>query len=151
MKEDSRSAGALRVRQRFEAPAERVFNAWLDPAMAGTWLFATASRPMAHVEIDPRVGGAFRLRERSGDADVEYRGKYVEIAAPRRLVFTLRLKNSPAVVTRVTAEVIPLKTGCELTITHENIPPDHATRLEGRWTGMLYGLGSKLKSALSSS
>jgi uncharacterized protein YndB with AHSA1/START domain len=148
MKDDPRSAGspsAIRVVQRFDAPADRVFDAWLDPAMAGTWLFATATRPMAHVEIDPRVGGAFCLLERSGGTDVEYRGRYVEIVPPRRLVFTLATKNSPKVATRVTAEIVPRKTGCELKLTHENVPPDHARRTEGRWAGMLYGLGTKLR------
>jgi uncharacterized protein YndB with AHSA1/START domain len=127
--------------QRFAAPAKRVFEAWLDPAMASTWLFATASHPMARAEIDARVGGAFRL----ADAEAEYRGKYLEIVPPRRLVFTLLLKNRPPAVTRVTAEVVPLKTGCELRLTHENVPPGHAHRTEARWAGMLYGLGTKLR------
>ena len=145
MKDNPRSVGALRITQRFDAPAERVFEAWLDPAMASTWLFATATRPMAHVKIDPRVGGTFRLLERSGGTDVEYRGRYVEIVPPRRLVFTLAMKNlSPKVATRVTAEIMPRRTGCELKLTHENVPPDHATRIEGRWAGMLYGLGTRL-------
>ena len=145
---DPRSAGnpsSIRIGQRFEAPAERVFEAWLDPAMASTWLFATATRPAAHVKIDPRVGGTFRLLERSGGTDVEYRGRYVEIVPSRRLVFTLAMMNGPAVETRVTAEVVPLKTGCELRVTHENVPPDHAHRTEGRWAGMLYGLGTRLR------
>jgi uncharacterized protein YndB with AHSA1/START domain len=141
---DERGAGAVRVAQRFEAPAERVFEAWLDPAMAGTWLFATASRPMTQVEIDPRVGGGFRLRDDAGSANVEYRGRYVEIVPPRRLVFTLALKNGAKAATRVIAEIVPRKTGCELRLTHENVPPDHASRIEGRWAGMLYGLGTKL-------
>ena len=153
-KADPRSAGnpsairhppfAIRVVGRFDAPPDRVFGAWLDPAMAGTWLFATASRPMARVQIDPRVGGSFRLLERSGGTDVEYRGRYVEIDPPRRLVFTLAMKSSPEAATRVIAEIVPRKRGCELKLTHENVPPDHATRIEGRWAGMLYGLGTRL-------
>jgi uncharacterized protein YndB with AHSA1/START domain len=145
MKDDPRSAGAVRITQRYDAPAERVFNAWLDPAMAGTWLFATASRPMARVEIDPRVGGSFRLLERSDGTDVEYRGRYVEIVPSRRLVFTLAAKNGPKIATRVIAEIVPLRTGCELRVTHENVPPDHAHRTEARWAGMLYGLDTKLR------
>lgn len=136
---------AIRVVQRFDAPADRVFDAWLDPAMAGTWLFATASAPMARTEIDARVGGEFRLLGPAGDAPTEYRGKYLEIARPRRLAFTLALRNTPKVVTRVVAEFVPLKAGCELRLTHENLPPDHARRTEGRWEGMLYGLGTRLR------
>jgi hypothetical protein len=85
--------GAIRVTGRCDAPASRVFDAWLDPGIAGKWLFATAARPIAHVEIAPR------------------------------------------------------KRGCELTLTHECVPQERAADLEGRWTGILYGLGMMLDSA----
>jgi uncharacterized protein YndB with AHSA1/START domain len=134
----------VRVSQRFDASPERVFDAWLDPAMASAWLFATASRPVARVEIDARVGGSFRFVDWRGGHEVEHAGEYLEIVPPRRLVFTLAMENSPRVVTRVTAEIVELDAGCELTLVHRNVPPDHATRTEGRWTGMLYGLGTKL-------
>jgi hypothetical protein len=47
----------IRVDARYDATCERVFNAWLDPDVAGRWLFATATRPIAHVEIEPRETG----------------------------------------------------------------------------------------------
>src|SRR5450755_2174570 len=53
---------AIRVKKRYDAPSRCIFNAWLDPEVAGKWLFATASRPMAHVEIDGRVGWLVLLR-----------------------------------------------------------------------------------------
>src|SRR5688572_24234549 len=94
----------VRVTQRYRASPERVFDAWLDPAMASTWLFAMASRPITRVEIDPRVGGAFRFVDQNDRERIEYTGAYVEIDPPRRLVFTLSMENSPKVVTRVIAE-----------------------------------------------
>jgi uncharacterized protein YndB with AHSA1/START domain len=137
-------SAAIRVARRFRAPAERVFRAWLEPAVAGRWLFATASEPMAAVDIDPRVGGAFRLAERRSGARVEHAGRYVEIVPHRRLVFTLAMADRPRVVTRVTAEINPLKNGCELALIHENVPPERASETEARWTGVLYGLGETL-------
>lgn len=134
----------IRLAQRYGAPAERVFDAWLDPALAGRWLFATATRPAARVEIDARVGGVFRFVERRGGRETEHAGRYVEIVPPRRLVFTLSLEGSPTLMTRVTAEIVPLKTGCELRLAHENVPPELARHTEGRWSGMLYGLGTIL-------
>jgi uncharacterized protein YndB with AHSA1/START domain len=131
----------VRVTQRYGATPERVFDAWLDPKTAGAWLFATAWRPMSRVEIDARRGGPYRLADGKG---TEYTGRYIEIARPRRLVFTLSLANSPRVVTRVTAEIEPLRSGCELRLVHENVPPDRAPLTEGRWTGILYGLGETL-------
>ena len=55
---------AVRVRRRFGTSPKRVFDAWIDPGVAGKWLFATASRPMTDVEIDARVPGSFRFADR---------------------------------------------------------------------------------------
>ncbi|MHB1141642.1 MAG: SRPBCC family protein [Sulfuricaulis sp.] len=134
---------AIRLMRRFRAPPRRVFDAWLDPEMAGRWLFATASRPMTDVEIDARVGGGFRLAEWRNGESHEHHGRYLEIVPPHRLVFTLRERRG---ATRVIVEITPHKRGCELRLHHENVPPDRAHDTEARWTGILYGLGETLAS-----
>ena len=63
-------SAVVRVDARYGALPERVFNAWLDPDVARQWLFATATRPLAHVAIDARAGGSFRFVERQGGAGV---------------------------------------------------------------------------------
>jgi len=135
---------AIRVTRRFSAPPECVFDAWLDPEVAGKWLFATASRPMVRVAIDARVEGSFCFVDRQYGKDLEYTGEYLEISPPRRLVFTLAAEHQPQVLTRVRVEIAPRATGCTLTLTHENVAADYASRTEARWTGMLYGLGETL-------
>jgi len=137
----------LRVTRRYGAPSARVFNAWLDPEVAGRWLFATASRSIAHVEIDARVEGSFCFVDRRNGEITEYTGEYVEIVPHRRLVFTLSMEEHPPAITRVMVEIAPLKKGCELKLTHENVPQDRASHIQGRWTGILYGLGVTLDSA----
>ncbi len=132
---------AIRLTRRFRAPPRRVFDAWLDPGVAGRWLFATASRPMTEVEIDARVGGGFRLADRRNGASTEHHGRYVEIVPYRRLVFTLREERR---ATRVTVEINRRRQGCELCLRHENLPPERVHDTEARWSGMLYGLGETL-------
>lgn len=131
------SHARIRVARHFRASPSCVFDAWLDPQTARLWLFATAMRPMARVRMDARAGGSFSLVERSGGAETEYAGEYIELVRPRRLVFTLRLPD----ITRVAAEFVPLKTGCELVVTHDRLPPRLAGAMQARWTGVLYGLG----------
>jgi uncharacterized protein YndB with AHSA1/START domain len=137
---------AIRVAHRYEDSPRRVFSAWLDPAVAGKWLFATASQPIAHVEIDGRVGGAFRFVDRHAGKTTTYAGQYREIVADRRLVFTLLMEPHPVVITRVTIAIAPIVKGCVLTLTHDNVPGRHASHVEGRWAGILYGLGQVLGS-----
>jgi len=134
---------SIRVTHRFSVPPDRVFDAWLDPAVAGKWLFATASRPIARVAIDARVEGSFRFVDRHEREQVEYSGEYVEIERPRRLAFTL----SAPYESRVVVRILPRKSGCDLELIHENVPPDRAGHTEARWTGILYGLGVMLESS----
>ena len=42
----------LRVTRHFEASPERVFDAWLDPAQVGQFLFATPGGRSVRVEVD---------------------------------------------------------------------------------------------------
>ena len=142
---------AVRVDARFSAAPRRVFNAWLDPDVAGSWLFATATRPIAHVEIDARVAGPFRFVERREGSRVEHTGEYVEIVPPRRLVFSLALDDRPRVLTRVSVEIEPRETGCKLSLKHEDLPADRVHDMETRWTGILYGLGVTLDSSVADS
>ena len=135
---------AIRITRRFNAPPEDVFDAWIDPEIAGQWLFATASRPMTRVEIDARVEGSFCFAEQRDGEIIEYTGEYVEIVPHRRLAFTLSMEDHWYVTTRVMVEIIALKTGCELTLVHEDVPSHYAGYTEARWTGILYGLGVTL-------
>src|SRR5262245_29523384 len=135
----------VRVTQRVTAPPERVFAAWLDPKLAGRWLFATASRPMARVSIDGRVGGSFCFAQDEDGETTEYSGVYIEVAPPRRLVFTLAIDRQPMEASRVTVEIVPWRSGSEVSLMQERVPLHYANRIETRWTGILYGLGITLE------
>ncbi len=142
----TRGPGVIRVGRRLGASSKCAFDAWLDPDLARGWLFATATRPLARVDIDARVGGAFRLVERPYGENIEHAGAYLEILPHRRLVFTLSVERFPRLVTRVIVEIAPLDAQCALTLTHEGVPPDCLKCTKARWTGILYGLGATLDS-----
>jgi len=135
---------SVRVTRRFSASPERVFDAWLDPATAGRWLFATATGRMVRAEVDPRVGGSFTVTERRDGEDVEHSGEYLEIDRPRRLVFSLSVNSSKS--DRVMIEFVPAGAGCALTLTHEMKPEwaEYASRTEAGWASILDGLAATL-------
>jgi len=134
----------VRVTRRFDAPAERIFDAWLDPKTAGRWLFATATGRMVRVEIDARIGGRFIFVDRRDGEDVEHRGEYLDIDRPRRLVFTFGVPKYSSETTRVCIDIVPLDTGCELTLTHEGVLPEYAERTKAGWTEILGRLAAGL-------
>jgi uncharacterized protein YndB with AHSA1/START domain len=138
-------SSAIRIVQRYDASAADAFVAWLDPEVARTWLFATASRPVARVEIDAREGGMFRFSDRIFGRPVIHVGRYVTIVRDRRLVFDLRMPDSHR-TTRVSVELSSRENGCELALSHLDVPPERAEEVEARWMGILYGLGETLAS-----
>ena len=142
----SESAVSVQVTRRFDASAERVFDAWIDPATAGKWLFATKTGRMVRVEIDPRVTGPFTIVDRRDGEDVEHTGEYLEIDRPRRLVFAFRVPKYSQVTTRVSVDIVPLESGCQLTLTHEGVLPDYVSRTDSGWGTILDALAETLAS-----
>jgi uncharacterized protein YndB with AHSA1/START domain len=134
----------VRVERRFAASAERVFDAWLDPARAGQFLFATPTGQMVRVDIDARVGGRFVIVERRDGVDTEHTGVYEVIDRPSRLVFTFAVPMYSAEYTRVTLDITPDGEGCHLTLTHEGVLPEWAEGTAGGWTMILEGLDKAL-------
>ncbi len=135
------STGTICVTHRYKATAERVFDAWLDPQLAGKWLFATDTGQMVKVELDPRVGGRFNFTDRRDGDDVEHVGEYLEIDRPRKLVFTFGVPKFSPLMTKVTVEIKPLTFGCELTLTHEGVLAEYLEGSKGGWTMILDKLG----------
>jgi uncharacterized protein YndB with AHSA1/START domain len=130
----------VRVVRRFAIAPERVFDAWLDPATAGKFLFATPTGRMMRVEIDARIGGTFAFVERRDGEDVAHVGEYLEIDRPCRLAFTFAVPKFSAQSTTVRIAIAPDGAGCSLTLTHEGVLRDYAERTEQGWTRILDGL-----------
>ena len=138
----TQTTATVRVKHRFTASAERVFDAWLDPAKARRFLFATPTGQMVRAEIDPRVGGQFTFTDRRDGEDVDHTGEYLEIDRPRRLVFTFMVPKYSSVVTRVTIDIVPLESGCELTLTHEGVLKEYEEGSKEGWSGILAALAT---------
>jgi len=101
------STTPVTVTRRFAVPPDRVFDAWLDAAWVGRWMFGPGVRDerIRHLTLDPRAGGRFSFAvERQGQV-VDHVGNYLEIDRPRRLVFTWGVNGSGS--SRVTVTLAP--------------------------------------------
>lgn len=134
---------SVTVERRLAAPPETVFDAWVDPAGLGLWLFRTPTGTLAWVEVDPRVGGGFRVDERRDDGVAEHHGEYVALDRPHRLAFDFWTSFS-AERTRVTVDIAPAEGGSLLTLTHAGVWPDWADKTRMGWTMILDGLEGSL-------
>ena len=138
----------VRVSRRFLAPADKVFDAWLDPVLLGQWMFGPRLRDeqVLHLNVDPRVGGAFSFLVRRPGGEVEHIGTYREIDRPEWLAFTWGVAGESTDESVVAIDIKPLDFGCELTLTHEMDPKwaEYAERTKTGWTKMIEALAEVL-------
>lgn len=128
----------LSVSHHYAFPPERVFDAWLDPARAAKFLFATRTGEVIRCEIDARIGGKIVVVDRRPDmGDVEHLGMIVELDRPRRLAFDFSVPAYDPRPTRVTLDFKPTPEGCEIVLTHRGVEPDYVERTHQGWAMIL--------------
>ena len=125
---DVRSDLALVITRSFDAPRERVFDAWLDPVGIGKWIGPRNIRAEA-LESSPKVGGNYRIQMRGTDGSDGpiVSGIYREIVRPERLVFTWAWETAhsqgmPGGETIVTLTFRERGGKTEMTLRHEGFP-----------------------------
>jgi uncharacterized protein YndB with AHSA1/START domain len=129
------------VRREIAAPAQELFDAWLDPASLAVWMRPGDTLRSA-IKVDPRVGGNFEIVMHTPGGAVPHTGTYKEIDRPRRLVFTW---NSPYALNNdslVTVEFRPSRGATEIVLTHEKLPSEEmvAAHTKG-WSDILVLIG----------
>ena len=138
----------VRISRRLGAPPEQVYDAWIDPEMIGRFMFGPGQRDeeVVRIAIDARVGGSFSFVVRRQGQELDHVGKYLELARPRRLVFTWRVEPSKD-DSRVTIDIAAKDGGSELTLTHELHPAwaDYVDRTAQGWNKIIGALDSALR------
>lgn len=117
----------VRVTHRINVSAEKAYDAWLTPAQAARFLFATRTGNVLHCDIEPEVGGGFVVTDRRpvGDGeesffDAQHRGTYIELDRPHRIVFDFTVEPYTSAPTRVTLDFVPMGVSItEIVLTHD--------------------------------
>lgn len=79
----------LTVSRKISASREKVFNAWLSPAMLAEFMrIPTDSAGPSRVKSDPVKGGRFSIVMITPEREVPHAGTYLEIDPYSRLSFT---------------------------------------------------------------
>jgi uncharacterized protein YndB with AHSA1/START domain len=126
------------------APIARVFRAISDAEE-----ILRRSPHLAVYELDPRVGGKWRLelvmpKPHHGVTTVRHEGEIVEFDPPRLLVqtWTANFHKNPAHVSMVRWELTETKSGTHVKVTHSGLAaePGAAKDYAGGWPGVLADL-----------
>ena len=131
----------LVVRRHIQAPPEKLFAAWTEPAQLLRW-WGPEGVVCAHAEVDLRPGGRYRIANRMPDGSILWiHGVFEAIEAPVRLIYSWQIDGRAGRPERVTVEFLRQAEATEVVVTHERIA-DAAARAghESGWRGCLDGL-----------
>jgi uncharacterized protein YndB with AHSA1/START domain len=129
--------GVVRVSRRLPVAPERAFDAWIDPTVAASWLFATPGGQIVRCEIDARPGGAFTIIDRREGEDVAHVGTYLEIDRPWRLAFRFSVPKYSSAESTVEVTVNPDRKGADVVLECHGVPPEWREQTEQGWRDLL--------------
>jgi uncharacterized protein YndB with AHSA1/START domain len=133
------------VKRKIAAPAQQIFDAWLNPASLSQWMCPSNSTTgPSTVKVDAREGGAFEILMHTKSGPVSHTGIYQTIDAPHRLIFTWNSPHAGQHDSLVTVEFRPDGKATEVILTHERLPKEALSGHTGGWTEILEQLGQEL-------
>jgi uncharacterized protein YndB with AHSA1/START domain len=115
------------VTRTFNGPVRLVFDAWTKPELFKLWWAPKSSGvPLLSCEMDVRTGGSYRIAfGHDASNSMAFFGKYLEVSAPSRLVWTNDESEDGAVTTVNFKE----EEGRTLLVLHELYPSKEALDL----------------------
>jgi uncharacterized protein YndB with AHSA1/START domain len=99
----------IRVERIFDAPRERVWQAFTDPALVAQWWGRGNRLVVERLEVER--GGHWRFVEHGPDGIHGFEGRFREVTPPERLVQTFEWDGMPGYVILETAEFEDLGDG----------------------------------------
>ena len=131
----------VQVAEGFRCPAERVYDAWLDPGLISQWMCGPRLREekIIHIRTGKVIGDTFSfLVERQGNR-IDHVGKYLEMVRPTRLVFSWDIGAYSEASSQVLIDIVANDSGCSLKLNHRmDIQwQDYSDRTRDAWSNML--------------
>lgn len=119
----------LRIERTFQAPAQKVFEAWTSEEVMRRWFHAEHDWETTEAEVDLRLGGAVRVVMRDPHKDAEYGGggTYTEIDPPTRLAFTWTW-DSDQRQTLIELDFLENEGATTVLLTHRNLVDEESLR-----------------------
>lgn len=141
----TQEAVVLRLTRRFDAPRERVFEAWTNPDVLREWWAAQPQWEGAGAEVDLRPGGRYRLSMKDTEQGSVHTvaGEYKEISPPERLAYTWSWEGNPEEMTGSDDTLVIVEfhedgDGTEVVVTHSGFANEQIRDMHvDGWNGTL--------------
>lgn len=137
----------ITVNRTIPAPAEKVFDTWMNPnSPGGPWFGAE------RVIWNPAVDGLFYLALKNEGRTWPHYGRFIEIDRPRRVEYTWMSEATKGLESVVTVTMEARGDETEVTLHHAGVPDDEmGHRHKDGWTWILSMLAQGLQARRSAS
>jgi uncharacterized protein YndB with AHSA1/START domain len=135
----------LTLEREIKAPAEKVYNAWLNPEMLAKFMIPGEGMTVPKAEATPEVGGRFDIVMAAGDQELPHGGEYKQLSPFSLIVFTW---ESPFSVegSTVTLKFTPTETGTHIELIQVKFADEESrSNHQGGWTSILGVLDTVLQ------
>ena len=132
---------SLEIIRIINAPPDRVYAAWTDPAQLKEWWGPESARTR-NFAADVRVGGKYRwdLTNQEGE-EMSVFGEYRELVPGKKIVFTWKWDDDEIWENRTSIVIVELSDregGTQLLLKHEQLPSEESRdRHNEGWNGVL--------------
>ena len=139
----------LTITRVFDAPRERVWREWTEAERFAGWFGGPdADVPLDTVVMDVRPGGALRATMYYGPdrREIRWKGEYVEVEPPTRVVFTLSDQPDDAPHELIVVVLTDLGDGrTEMVVEqHGTLPPEAYEATRNGWGAFLDRMAERL-------
>ncbi len=138
---------AVVVQRVLPAPPGEVYDEWLDADGLTEWMCPRPARAV-RVEVDPRVGGAFRIEMEEAGVFSAIAGEYLVLERPQLLRFSWRVSSWSATdaesVVTVTFELHG-RDETLMTINHTLLPSGRPPDYERGWAAIAEQLAGAIE------
>jgi uncharacterized protein YndB with AHSA1/START domain len=142
----------IRISREFDAPRERVWKEWTEPERFADWYGGPQCEiPLDSVSMDVRPGGKWQLTMFAPPSGrrIDWKGEYLEVVPPERLVFTVSDQPGDEAFELVTVELTDL--GDQRTQMHfeqrGSMSPEQYERATDGWGGFFDRIDERLATA----
>ena len=122
-RERSTTHSTFVIERTYDAPPERVFEAWSDPASKALW-FGPPEKPQGAYSLDFRVGGSEHLTIPTSAGEIySFDAVYQDIVPGQRIIYTYDMHRDEdrISVSVATVEIEGLDAGTRLTLTEQGV------------------------------
>jgi uncharacterized protein YndB with AHSA1/START domain len=116
----TRDTPVLEIERHYDAPPERVWQAWTDPRALSRWFGPGGMDAVTQADLDVRPGGHYTIAFRTADGE-EHRvsGTYEEVTKPRKLSFSWAWQSTPERISFVSIRLEAEGGGTLMSFRHE--------------------------------